>query len=199
MGLPVCLTGPLPKAPARLYGALARSVQKRARLAPRALRANRRVCAGAGHADPRPFARRRGCGARNVRRRLAPASAVRRAPQLAQRLYLEYRAQPRARSRSRERPPCALRARVRAGNPELLRGRRPALHARVRHEGTGIGLALVQELARLHGASVQATSVPGKGTTLFVRIKRGSAHLPAERIDARPARRPASSSERLWE
>ena len=51
------------------------------------------------------------------------------------------------------------------------------------HEGTGIGLALVQELARLHGGAVRATSVPGEGTTFFVRIKRGRAHLPAERID----------------
>src|SRR5579863_6934249 len=51
------------------------------------------------------------------------------------------------------------------------------------HEGTGIGLSLVQELARLHGGSVRATSEPGRGTTFFVRIKRGRSHVPAENVE----------------
>ena len=55
------------------------------------------------------------------------------------------------------------------------------------HEGSGIGLALVQELVRLHGGEIQATSVVGEGTTLTVRIPTGKAHLPADRIaPARP-------------
>jgi signal transduction histidine kinase len=33
------------------------------------------------------------------------------------------------------------------------------------HEGTGIGLALVRELARLAGGDVEVRSVPGAGTT----------------------------------
>jgi len=52
------------------------------------------------------------------------------------------------------------------------------------HEGSGIGLALVQELARMHGGEASVTSVPGKGSTFSVSIPRGSAHLPEERIRA---------------
>ena len=50
------------------------------------------------------------------------------------------------------------------------------------HEGSGIGLALVQELVKLHGGSVRAASTLGKGTTFVVRLPLGSEHLPAERI-----------------
>ncbi|HET9624795.1 MAG TPA: ATP-binding protein [Kofleriaceae bacterium] len=50
------------------------------------------------------------------------------------------------------------------------------------HEGTGIGLALVQDLVKLHGGTIDATSTPGVGTTFRVRIPRGAAHLPADRL-----------------
>ncbi len=50
------------------------------------------------------------------------------------------------------------------------------------HEGTGIGLALVQELARLHGGDVSVASEPDRGTTFTVRIPAGRAHLPEERL-----------------
>jgi CheY-like chemotaxis protein len=46
------------------------------------------------------------------------------------------------------------------------------------HEGSGIGLALVEELVHLHGGTVAAESIFGEGTTLRVRIPRGSNHLP---------------------
>lgn len=49
-------------------------------------------------------------------------------------------------------------------------------------EGSGIGLALVQELVKLHGGSVLAASEPGCGTTLRVSVPLGVGHLPAERI-----------------
>ena len=52
------------------------------------------------------------------------------------------------------------------------------------HEGTGIGLALVQELAKLHGGTVHAQSTPGRGSTFTVSIPLGSAHLPADRLRA---------------
>src|SRR5262249_25380344 len=52
------------------------------------------------------------------------------------------------------------------------------------HEGTGIGLALVQELVKLHGGEVSVQSREGLGTTFTVSIPTGKAHLPADRIDA---------------
>ena len=52
------------------------------------------------------------------------------------------------------------------------------------HEGSGIGLALVQELVKFHGATIDVTSTPGRGTTFFVRLPFGTAHLSAERIAA---------------
>jgi signal transduction histidine kinase len=52
------------------------------------------------------------------------------------------------------------------------------------HEGTGIGLALVQELARMHGGCVTVESVHGRGSTFTVTIPFGSAHLPRDRVGA---------------
>ncbi|MDB5046121.1 MAG: response regulator, partial [Deinococcus sp.] len=49
-------------------------------------------------------------------------------------------------------------------------------------EGTGIGLALVQEIVELHGGQVEAQSQEGHGTTFTVRVPFGSAHLPRERL-----------------
>ena len=50
------------------------------------------------------------------------------------------------------------------------------------HEGSGIGLALVHELVRLHGGSMRATSEEGAGSTFFIRIPMGKDHLPADQI-----------------
>jgi signal transduction histidine kinase len=49
-------------------------------------------------------------------------------------------------------------------------------------EGSGIGLALVHELSRLHGGEVRVESEVGRGTTFYVTIPTGSAHLPAARV-----------------
>ncbi len=50
------------------------------------------------------------------------------------------------------------------------------------YEGTGIGLALIQELVRLHGGSIAVHSVEGQGTRFDVDIPFGHAHLPEDRI-----------------
>ena len=52
------------------------------------------------------------------------------------------------------------------------------------HEGSGIGLSLVQELVKLHGGTIEARSEVGTGTTITLCIPRGHAHLPQEKIGA---------------
>ncbi|NOK15492.1 hybrid sensor histidine kinase/response regulator [Corallococcus carmarthensis] len=61
------------------------------------------------------------------------------------------------------------------------------------HEGTGIGLALVQELVKLHGGNVGVTSQLGKGTTFTVRLPGGTAHLPPERVERTSRQTPVPS------
>ncbi len=62
-------------------------------------------------------------------------------------------------------------------------------------EGSGIGLALVQELVKHHGGSIEAVSALGVGTTFKVRIPMGLGHLPRESIrDTAPSRSAAQSA-----
>ncbi|RKH74407.1 ATP-binding response regulator [Corallococcus aberystwythensis] len=55
------------------------------------------------------------------------------------------------------------------------------------YEGSGIGLALVRELVRLHGGDVSVESVPGQGSTFTVT-------LPTEESSASPSSQEATST-----
>jgi signal transduction histidine kinase len=50
------------------------------------------------------------------------------------------------------------------------------------HEGTGIGLALVHDLVRLHGGTVNVSSAVGAGTSFVVALPLGRKHLPADHV-----------------
>ncbi|MDB6102373.1 MAG: Multi-sensor hybrid histidine kinase [Gammaproteobacteria bacterium] len=66
------------------------------------------------------------------------------------------------------------------------------------HEGTGIGLALVHELVKLHAGSVSVDSEVGQGTTFTIRLPLGHRHLPKERIEAGRPRLAAASTARAY-
>ncbi len=50
------------------------------------------------------------------------------------------------------------------------------------HEGTGIGLALVHELVKIHGGSLRVESALGQGSTFIVSIPLGEVHSASEQI-----------------
>jgi signal transduction histidine kinase/CheY-like chemotaxis protein len=62
------------------------------------------------------------------------------------------------------------------------------------YEGTGIGLALVESLVKLHGGHVVVESKVGRGTAFLVRIPKGFHHLPSDQISTVPRPETASTA-----
>ncbi len=73
----------------------------------------------------------------------------------------------------------------------------PGAQART-HEGAGIGLALVQELARLHGGAASVESTYGEGSTFKVTIPVGRHHLPEQQVGAPRDLGPTAPNARLF-
>jgi signal transduction histidine kinase/FixJ family two-component response regulator len=57
----------------------------------------------------------------------------------------------------------------------------PNVRART-HEGSGIGLALVQELVKLHDGSIRLESAVGVGTSVVVSLPFGASHAPRDQV-----------------
>ncbi|MBL9149594.1 MAG: PAS domain S-box protein [Phycisphaerae bacterium] len=51
------------------------------------------------------------------------------------------------------------------------------------HEGTGIGLAMVSDLVKLHGGTIRAESEVGVGSTFTITIPFGYSHLPKDQVE----------------
>jgi PAS domain S-box-containing protein len=67
--------------------------------------------------------------------------------------------------------------------PTLFERFRRIENARRRtHEGSGIGLALANELVKMHGGEISVRSTVNKGSTFTVSIPYGTGHLPSSRI-----------------
>jgi signal transduction histidine kinase len=54
------------------------------------------------------------------------------------------------------------------------------------HEGTGIGLALVKQLVKLHGGTIEVWSEYEFGTSFRIRIPMGATHLPPDHVGTAP-------------
>ncbi|WP_158916154.1 ATP-binding protein [Caulobacter sp. S45] len=61
-------------------------------------------------------------------------------------------------------------------------------------EGSGIGLALVQELVKLHGGTISAQSAEGEGATFTILIPFGENHLPKDQIQAQAPAMPLANA-----
>jgi signal transduction histidine kinase len=59
-------------------------------------------------------------------------------------------------------------------------------------EGSGIGLALVQELVKLHGGGISVESEEGRGSAFSISIPLGRAHLPVERVEVEAQEAPTA-------
>jgi PAS domain S-box-containing protein len=69
--------------------------------------------------------------------------------------------------------------------PHVFERFRRVQNARARtFEGTGIGLALVHELVKLHGGQISLSSEVGRGTTFDITLPGGRDHLPPGQVVA---------------
>ena len=66
------------------------------------------------------------------------------------------------------------------------------------HEGSGIGLALVNELVRMHGGVLTVASRLHEGTVFTAAIPTGVAHLAVDHVRESSARAPAGTTARLY-
>ena len=64
-------------------------------------------------------------------------------------------------------------------------------------EGSGIGLALIQEYAKQHGGSISVASRSGEGSTFTVSLPFGPAHLPPDRVAGGSAGAPDAPTSRV--
>ncbi|MBK7862230.1 MAG: response regulator [Archangiaceae bacterium] len=62
------------------------------------------------------------------------------------------------------------------------------------YEGSGIGLALVRDVVKLHGGTITVESEPGRGTRFHISVPHGHEHLPADQVVHQPARPPDAPS-----
>lgn len=67
------------------------------------------------------------------------------------------------------------------------------------YEGSGIGLALVQEMVRFNGGKIKAESEVNRGSAFTVSIPFGAAHLPPERIGAARSDSSAIGADAYWQ
>ncbi len=78
--------------------------------------------------------------------------------------------------------------------PQLFERFQRVLGARSRtHEGSGIGLALVRELSKLHSGDARVDSTEGQGSCFTVTVPLGSAHLPAELLELNVSAKPTGT------
>ena len=59
-------------------------------------------------------------------------------------------------------------------------------------EGSGIGLALVHELVKLHGGTIRVESAVGEGSAFTISLPYGTVHLPLERVGKERTRGPTA-------